>query len=321
MKLSTLLPPALVPLFTFATPTPDNTNTTPVTPLGSSTKHDPLTQIPDHHRRGIAYNDVKYARLFLWNGHDHVTWRYNWDSSSPPSDAWFRYMPMLHSLREAHTRRWKDDAEAVAKWNWGQRETATWMLGFNEADNCVPDAGGSCIDVPTAVAGWKKHMQPFSSFNSKIYLGSPSVTNVAASDTKGLGWLKKFLEQCDECTVDFLNLHWYGSARNPQNLKDHVNAARKFANGLPIWLTEFRAEGTDDEVRAFLDNVMPWMDNSQDVHRYCYFMARPGPGMLINEAGDGLSDIGNEYNLYHVHTNQILDGANGERWWEKGQPA
>ena len=71
-----------------------------------------------------------------------------------------------------------------------------------------PDGGGSCIDVPTAVAGWKKHMEPLSSFNSKIYLGSPAVTNAAASDTTGLGWLAKFTDACDGCTIDFINIHW-----------------------------------------------------------------------------------------------------------------
>ena len=116
-------------------------------------------------------------------------------------------------------------------------------------------------------------------------------------------------------------IHRYGRAHDAQNFKDHINDARKFANGLPIWITEFRADGTDDEVKSFLDDVMPWMDNSQDIHRYCYFMARPGPGMLINEAGDGLSDIGNEYNLYHVHPGSDVKGANGERWWEQDRPA
>jgi hypothetical protein len=71
-----------------------------------------------------------------------------------------------------------------------------------------PDAGGSCIDVPTAVKGWKEHMEPLSSFNSKMYLGSPAVTNAAPSDTSGLGWLAKFMDACDGCTVDFINVHW-----------------------------------------------------------------------------------------------------------------
>jgi len=86
-------------------------------------------------------------------------------------------------------------------WVWFSRACA------NTGDS--PDAGGSCIDVPTAVSGWKKHMEPLSNFNSKMYLGSPAVTNAAASDTTGLGWLAKFMEACDGCTIDFINIHWY----------------------------------------------------------------------------------------------------------------
>jgi hypothetical protein len=43
------------------------------------------------------------------------------------------------------------------------------------------------------------------------------------------------------------------------------------------------------------------MDNSVDIHRYAYFMARPGDGMLINGNGDGLSDIGRDYVSFHQH--------------------
>ncbi|KAI4606575.1 hypothetical protein J4E80_010111 [Alternaria sp. BMP 0032] len=249
MKLLTLLFIFLLSVLTTATPLPDDT---PANTQGSKPKHDPLTQTPAHERRGVAYNDVAYNKLFQGDG-THVTWRFNWDSSSALSPAWFRFIPMLHSLRDDHTGRWKDNAEAMARKNF--------------EDN-GPDAGGSCIDVPTAVAGWKKHMEPLSNFNSAMYLGSPAVTNAAASDTTGLGWLAKFLEA-------------YNSLPNSaQNFKDHIANARKVAKGLPIWVTEFRAEGTDDEIRAFLDDVMPWMDNSQDIHRYAYFMARPGKGML-----------------------------------------
>ena len=51
-------------------------------------------------------------------------------------------------------------------------------------------------------------MEPLSDFNSAMYLGSPAVTNAAAYDTTGLGWLAKFLEACDGCTIDFINIHW-----------------------------------------------------------------------------------------------------------------
>jgi hypothetical protein len=80
--------------------------------------------------------------------------------------------------------------------------------------------------------------------------------------------------------------------------KDHIDEARIIRSGMPIWVTEFRAYGTDDEVVKFLNEVMPWMDNSIDIHRYAYFMAQPGEGMLVNEARDGLSKIGQTYDFF-----------------------
>ena len=138
MRLPILFSVILFLIFTFlttATPLalPDDT---PASTEGSKTKHDPLTQIPAHERRGIAYNDVAYTKLFQGDG-THATWRFNWDSSSALSPAWFRFVPMLHSLRDDHTGRWKDNAEAMARKNWEDEERATWLMGFNEPDNCV----------------------------------------------------------------------------------------------------------------------------------------------------------------------------------------
>jgi len=40
---------------------------------------------------------------------------------------------------------------------------------------------------------------------------------------------------------------------------------------------------------------MPWLDATNDVHRYAYFMTTIGDGFLINDAGTGLSDLGMAY--------------------------
>jgi hypothetical protein len=144
-------------------------------------------------------------------------------------------------------------------------------------------------------------MQPFANFNENMYLGSPAVTNAAptdTTDTTGLGWLAKFIEQCDGCSIDFINIHWYDSAKNIDYFKQYIEDARRLGGNRPIWVTQLRASGTDEEVIKFLDEVMPWMDNSSDIHRYAYIMARPGEGMLINEKGDGLSDIGKKYDFF-----------------------
>jgi hypothetical protein len=82
-----------------------------------------------------------------------------------------------------------------------------------------PNAGGSCISVSDAVAGWKNYIQPFTNSNPVMYLGSPAVTNAAFTPTTGLGWLKSFMDQCNGCNIDFINIHWYDSASNVQNFK------------------------------------------------------------------------------------------------------
>lgn len=65
------------------------------------------------------------------------------------------------------------------------------------------------MSVTDAVAGWKEHIQPLKSLKKQMYLGSPAVSNAAATDSTGLGWLAKFIEACSGCDVDFINIHWY----------------------------------------------------------------------------------------------------------------
>jgi hypothetical protein len=150
-------------------------------------------------------------------------------------------------------------------------------------------------------------MEPAKLLKQKMYLGSPAVTN---SGTAGMGleWLRAFMAACKGCSVDFVCVHWYDipllcdfdltdarydAARNPGYFKDHLNAVRGVAGGRPIWITEFAPAGSDGEIKAFLDDVIPWMDGSEDIHRYAYFMAREG--FLVNGEGSGMSDVGRHF--------------------------
>ena len=90
----------------------------------------------------------------------------------------------------------------------------------------------------------------------------------------------------------------YDDASNAEYFKKHVEAAREVAAGRPIWITEFKARGSDERVKAFLDEVLPWLDASGDVHRYAYFMATTGHGFLIDNGGHSLSNIGSHYTFH-----------------------
>ncbi|KAF2818788.1 hypothetical protein CC86DRAFT_460919 [Ophiobolus disseminans] len=241
-------------------------------------------------RRGVAFNKPDYIKLFAAEG-GHVKWSYNWDSAPIDTNTYFEYVPMLRSNDPSHTGPWLDRVKRSADFI---KENPTHLLGFNDPDICANGASGSCMSVDDAVTTWKKFMQPAKEYKPPMYFGSPAVTNSGGAN-EGLNWLKKFMNQCNDCKVDFICVHWYGEAKNVNDFKKHIEETRKIAVGRPIWVTEFHANGTDDEVKAFLDQVLPWMDASRDVQRYAYFMATPG--ILVSPDGKNTSDIGNHYNM------------------------
>jgi hypothetical protein len=104
----------------------------------------------------------------------------------------------------------------------------------------------------------------------------------------GLSWLSSFLESCSDCTIDCINIHWYDSAENAEYFKKHVSDAADTAPGKQIFVSEFAATGSDDQISSFLETVMPWMDSNDDVGGYAYFMA--GEGKLVS--GSEQSTIG-----------------------------
>jgi hypothetical protein len=85
-----------------------------------------------HERRGIAFNNPNFVRYFAVEG-THATWCYNWDSATSRYDAWYKYVPMLHSLREEHTDPWLVRIEKAAKLD---EQDPTFVLTFNEPDIC-----------------------------------------------------------------------------------------------------------------------------------------------------------------------------------------
>jgi hypothetical protein len=64
--------------------------------------------------------------------------------------------------------------------------------------------------------------------------------------------------------------------------------------GKNVWITEFGASGSDDQVNTFLETVMPWLDSQSFVERYSYFMA--SEGKLIS--GGSLSTYGKTFASY-----------------------
>ncbi|THW93252.1 hypothetical protein D6C90_07609 [Aureobasidium pullulans] len=251
------------------------------------------TPVKNTGKRGLSYNNPAYTMPFSLSGQNsQVSWAYNW-YQTPGSgfNPALEYVPMLWSNASDLLRDWPTNAQAAI--NAGSKH----LLGFNEPDLCVAGAGASCMEMDFAVKAWKQYMEPFA---GKALLGSPAVTN--GGSPLGLTWLSNFMGNCTGCHIDFINIHWYSNKWAGANyFKQQVQAAHAMSGGRPVWITEFGLDNSDGtyttaELQSFLEEVMTWMDETDYVQRYAYFMDTTG--MLMNSAGTDMSDTGNMYNSY-----------------------
>lgn len=244
---------------------------------------------------------------FSLSGQDsQVSWAYNWYYEACPSgnastctyNSAIEYVPMLYSDASDLLKVWPTAAQAAIDGG------ATALMSFNEPDLCY--SGSACMSVAASVATYQEYMEPFA---GQALLGAPAVTNGGAP--YGLTYLGEFLGNCTNCTVDFVNVHWYSNKYAGASYFEYfVNETRALANGRPIWITEFGLTSddpyTDAELESFLEQVMPWMDQQSDVARYAYFM--DAPGILIDAAGDAMSAVGSVYNSFVNATTQSFLG-------------
>ncbi|KAF2495133.1 hypothetical protein BU16DRAFT_440710, partial [Lophium mytilinum] len=228
-------------------------------------------------KRGLAYNDASLTTCF--ESDNSIGWGYNWAQVSDGLSSKFEYVPMLIDLRDMFTSTWETNYKAALK------AGTTNFFSFNE-----PELPAQANLTPKQAADAHiKYMNPVKAAGGRV--GAPSVTNGAASSGLGLGYLANWVTECaGGCDYDFVNIHWYDSATNIQYFKDHVTEAHT-QSGKPVWITEFAATGSDDQVATFLKTVLPWLDEQDFVEKYSYYMV--ADGVLVS--GTTASTIGSVY--------------------------
>jgi hypothetical protein len=226
-------------------------------------------------KKGISYNDASLVSLF-----SDGSWAYNWDMSvggSLPNGV--EYVPMF----------WGTGSESGwdAAVQTALASGSTHLLGFNEPDL----SSQSNIDAATAAALYKQYITPYA---SQATLVTPAVTNGGAP--MGLTWMEQFLTDCNgECGATVMAFHYYADD-NVSNFENYVNQAISTAASYGIsevWITEFQATGVSDDAQtAFINSVVPWLDQQPAVGRYSYFYAADG----YLTSGGALSETGSAYN-------------------------
>lgn len=159
------------------------------------------------------------------------------------------------------------------------------------------------MDVDTAVSKFKSLMFPKRTEGVKI--GAPSVTSGSGTNEVGIpmgtGWLRQFLDQCDDettCQADFVSGHWYGCPGGTCSVQDDISSFNAYvddlvstARGRDVWIPEFQRYGDTDGQKQFLESVLPTLDGNTKVSHYAYFMVADG----ILTTGGQPNDLGKTF--------------------------
>ncbi|CAI7631626.1 unnamed protein product [Penicillium glandicola] len=213
-------------------------------------------------KRGAAYNDISTVSPLASAG--TISWAYNWAGSlsgSLPSDV--EFVPMLWGTKMFSD--WVTAIEAALSGG------STYILGFNE-----PDMSSQANMTPAEAAAY--YLTYITPWSGDAKLISPAVTSSTETGV-GLDWFESFIGDCSDCGITGLAVHWYGD--DADDFKTFVTNAVDTAStyGLTeVWITEFAlsvdVNGSADlaTTTAFLDEVIPWLDEQTGVTRYSYFM-------------------------------------------------
>ncbi|KAF8919072.1 glycosyl hydrolase catalytic core-domain-containing protein [Mucidula mucida] len=180
-----------------------------------------------------------------------VSWTYDWSITPPDylADTGVEYVPMQWGAGNIESL-----ASIMSKTG------AKTLLTFNEPDFDEQ----SNMDPTYAADQWMKYIEPLKS--KGVRLGGPAVT----SSPTGRPWLSDFFAACQECSIDFLPLHWYGVGS--AGFYDYLWSIHGQWPDLKLWITEYADTGSDyQDVLTFMNTTAAYMDTLDWVERYAWF--------------------------------------------------
>eukprot|EP00937_MAST-01D_sp_MAST-1D-sp2_P007251 g7251.t1 len=171
-----------------------------------------------------------------------------------------------------------------------RKANAKYLLGYNEPDYGNGHNHPHMMSARAAAQDWPNVQRIAAQFDPPLVLVAPSVSSNGpdAWDADGASpWLDYFLgncthevPDCDPSLIKYLGMHDY--VGDVDKLKRRVSGAVQRYGGRKVWLTEIAitkwgAPPPRAAQDAYLRQLLPYLDGSDDVFRYAWFTARNVP--------------------------------------------
>jgi hypothetical protein len=234
-------------------------------------------------KRGLAYNEAALCKTFG----SKFGFGYNWGQVEN-NDIGTNFIPMMHGPSKATSQEWLANVEKAVK------KGSKAVMGFNEPDHSEQ----ANLSPAAACSAWKEYMNPIASSHPDLTIIGPSVTN--GPPPMGTDWLSRFHDACPDAVVHATNIHFYDIYEKAtiDRFKAQVEKAAAIY-GKPVWVTEFGlnpGSATQEQAASFLKEAMAYLDASDKVQGYSWFMVGTGENQL--NSGNGLSAVGQVYASY-----------------------
>jgi len=253
--------------------------------IAASSSSAPASKAAFRTKRGIlASGNTQQALVSALTPYSKIAWLGDWYSGAPnnlpPS---MQFVPQNYGKQSDVKGEWTSNAKkAVAA---GDK----YFLSFGEPGTPNDQLH---LEPQDAVTLFMQQMQPYEA--QGVTIGAPGTLQ----NDQDFTWLSSFLDLCDKagCNIGFLAAHWFWRADQAEAFKGTVTKFIALAKGKPVWVDNFQASGTAAAQKAFLQNVVPWLDAQAGVQAYAYVPVDPGTGQgFLNDDGKTLSDLGAFY--------------------------
>ncbi len=241
-------------------------------------------------------------------------WNYSWDTElieQQPTNISF--MPMVWGAWEEDKLQERLNKHIVPKI---KSDDVHQVLGFNEPDKLEQ----ANMTYTEALTYWPT-LEALG-----VPLCSPSCAN-ALSDvddsTQGVRgtWMRDFMKAADKrgYRIDYIGVHWYGGP-SPTAFKQRMIDIYKMYGQRPLLITEFaladwsaKTPGensiTQEDVLAFMQNVLPWMERQNWIAGYAWFSFEiDDPNGSSSALFDGDGNLTASGQFYQSVTNEKPDG-------------
>lgn len=261
-------------------------------------------------KRGIAYDFTSMADLQAVS--PGVSWFYNWGTSPKEAVAGcFKEANMVHVPMTWNAGYNKNDLRNYLK----SHPEVKYLLGFNE-----PNFWSQANLTPKqAAAKWPELEALADEFG--LELVSPACNwSGDAMEEDGVNmqdpvrWLDAFFAAYPEAKVDYIGIHFY--MPNQPAYEANIERLRKY--GRKIWLTEFNMDksvgdnGTADEQRDFIVNMIHYLEKEDLIFRYSWFIGRAWdnhPVNLLDKNPGELTTCGKVYTYMSSYDNSFFHQA------------